>query len=272
MEADDTVMNFQLPARSVRAKLRILIKYQRETRGKKNRVRRVNIDIEACQSAANGGCQQVGMLNVAVRHTKWQNYVLPSSLIRDAMRSGNGSLTLKISCSSCSKPGPHPVLIFRSSKKQRGSQVRRAAGVTNNQRFNKRRPYLVVRIKQQRKTRSLRNLLRTRVQDACEAEAVPEAVSADPCERHTVAINFNDFGWDFIIHPVQIAAYSYCSGSCPRDNGGRRSHDDYSRAAPVTTCCQATQTRHLQIIYIDSNDKIKTTSIEKFFSEQCGCV
>ena len=52
-------------------------------------------------------------MEVTVRHTKWQKFMLPSTAIEDAVKNQDGQLMLKITCRSCgAKSGPFPVLYF----------------------------------------------------------------------------------------------------------------------------------------------------------------
>ena len=298
-EVDDTVMQFVLPENTDRAKLFILVRYQKESQNKKNKSRRVNISIESCTPPRMTSlrCRQVGELQVTVKHTKWQKYMLPTSLIRETMKTDNRSLTLRISCSNCNPSaasGPQPVLLLRTRPTSRPGQVRRAARQRNdksrskhNQRdvdggegaekvYNKRRPYLVVRLRTRRSPRSLRYMMRTAVDEQCADERTPALQVRDPCARHTMSMNFTEMGLNFILSPEVISSYSYCSGPCAHvDNAAATPRTPYarerSRVTQSTHCCRAVRTHPLEIIYVDTHGDIKQSSIPNFFADECAC-
>ena len=310
MDSLDSLLQFQLPENTLRAKLVILVKYKKESSrnrrvDRKKRDQRVQLVI---QSAEPGATQhQVASLNVLVRHTKWQKILLPRWSIQDALRHPQRLLSLKVTCVNCSTDGPQPVLLFRSSNTVRrsvleggegaeGAAASRRRGNRNrnrrdpqrqraNKSYNKRRPYLLIKVSSRRSPRSITgSYYDEREQHPVIPRSQVLAPSQSPCTLTQALVNFKDIGWDWVIAP-QTIEQNFCLGQCgaATKSGSVDSNNAFDQNADSThlerhashsfKSCLATRnsTRRIELTYLDSNQVISRVNISIEQPIECGC-
>ncbi|VDP00442.1 unnamed protein product [Heligmosomoides polygyrus] len=72
------------------------------------------------------------------------------------------------------------------------------------------------------------------------------------CCRHSLRVNFDDFGWDWIIAPRQYNAY-YCTGKCT----GGSMRNQYARLihskSKSAMCCSPEKSAKMKVIFIDNH-------------------
>ena len=119
----------------------------------------------------------------------------------------------------------------------------------------------------------VRNSARTRrrhLHTDCE-----EGVPAPHCCRYPLIVDFDKFGWDFIIQPRQYPAY-YCAGECHLSNYFYKPHpflvslqrDSGQAGGP---CCTPVSMSAISMIYVTPDGNINAKELDEMVVDSCGC-
>ena len=215
-------------------------------------------------------------VETTVRHTRWVRLTLSVSTIRRALKDGDNTLFLRVTCRNCDAR-VKPILMQKKKKflRRKSSRISRSANtkrkrkVKRNRRgpkYNKKWPYLVLGMRANMDMRMLNP------QDtACQ-------VTTDACCIQRLYINFiKDMGWkDWIISPKNYVA-NYCAADCPTPNPFSVP-PHYTSSARVsstrgdTRCCGPTSLSALSILHYDEYGKIVKTDIPNMSIDECGCL
>lgn len=119
--------------------------------------------------------------------------------------------------------------------------------------------------------------INTKANDAREDEYDED--NDDRCARKVWNINFDDFGWNFIIKPKTLAAYQ-CSGNCLQISHSLFNYyglllnfykkRNYGKKYSVS-CCVPVIFSSTTIMFYDNFDNIVIKSYHDMIVEQCGC-
>ncbi|XP_034836999.1 growth/differentiation factor 8-like [Maniola hyperantus] len=94
------------------------------------------------------------------------------------------------------------------------------------------------------------------------------------CCRYPLSVNFEEFGWDWIIAPKQYDA-NYCSGECPYSFLQKYPHTHLVHlAAPQGSggpCCAPRRMSSISMLYFDHDLNIIYGTIPGMVVESCGC-
>ncbi|KAJ0171096.1 hypothetical protein K1T71_013295 [Dendrolimus kikuchii] len=94
------------------------------------------------------------------------------------------------------------------------------------------------------------------------------------CCRYPLNVNFEEFGWDWIIAPKVYDA-NYCSGECPYSFLQKYPHTHLVHlAAPQGSggpCCAPRKMSSITMLYFDHDYNIIYGSIPGMVVESCGC-
>ena len=94
-----------------------------------------------------------------------------------------------------------------------------------------------------------------------------ESSAESRCCRYPFIVDFEEFGWDWIVHPRRYSKY-YCSGECPFLN------PRYPPTNPVQKlglCCSPSKVSGLQLLYYYTNTTIIHSTVPDMVVDQCGC-
>ncbi|XP_012258139.2 growth/differentiation factor 8 [Athalia rosae] len=101
-----------------------------------------------------------------------------------------------------------------------------------------------------------------------------EATQESRCCRYKLTVDFEKFGWDWIIAPKRYDA-NYCSGDCPMAFMPEYPNTHIvSLAEPPNNsgpCCAARKLSQISMLYFDSEYQIVFTKIPGMVVERCGC-
>lgn len=115
-------------------------------------------------------------------------------------------------------------------------------------------------------------------------EATCSPDEPDPkCCRYPLEINFEAFGWDWVIAPKRYNAY-YCAGTCPINYKQMSAHAHLMQQLDVLTgsstnpqrrslgpCCTPQDYQDVKVVYIAHDRSIKETLIPGAIVLRCGC-
>ncbi|KAL4712534.1 hypothetical protein ACJJTC_007550 [Scirpophaga incertulas] len=94
------------------------------------------------------------------------------------------------------------------------------------------------------------------------------------CCRYPLVVNFEEFGWDWIIAPKLYDA-NYCSGECPYSFLQKYPHTHLVHlAAPQGSggpCCAPRRMSSMSMLYFDHDLNIIYGTIPGMVVESCGC-
>ncbi|CAH4036444.1 unnamed protein product [Pieris brassicae] len=94
------------------------------------------------------------------------------------------------------------------------------------------------------------------------------------CCRYPLSVNFEEFGWDWIIAPKQYDA-NYCSGECPYSFLQKYPHTHLVHlVAPQGSggpCCAPRRMSSISMLYFDHDLNIIYGTIPGMVVESCGC-
>jgi len=112
------------------------------------------------------------------------------------------------------------------------------------------------------------------------------------CCRYQLVVDFDRFGWDWVIVPRRYSAY-YCSGECPflymQPNGAgthvRQQQQQQQESAAATAiravtgaagagggpCCSPRRVSSISMLYYDKHMNIVYGRVPEMVVEQCGC-
>nr|ACK76230.1 myostatin [Gobiocypris rarus] len=101
-----------------------------------------------------------------------------------------------------------------------------------------------------------------------------ENSSESRCCRYPLTVDFEDFGWDWIIAPKRYKA-NYCSGECDYMHLQKYPHTHLvNKANPRGTagpCCTPTKMSPINMLYFNSKEQIIYGKIPSMVVDRCGC-
>ncbi len=101
-----------------------------------------------------------------------------------------------------------------------------------------------------------------------------ENSSESRCCRYPLTVDFEDFGWDWIIAPKRYKA-NYCSGECDYMYLQKYPHTHLvNKANPRGTagpCCTPTKMSPINMLYFNGKEQIIYGKIPSMVVDRCGC-
>ena len=102
-----------------------------------------------------------------------------------------------------------------------------------------------------------------------------EETNETDCCRFPLTIDFDEFGWDWILQPRQYKAF-YCAGRCSYAFIPNSQHSqivmlgkDASRTGGP--CCTPVEMQEMSMIYYDAVGTIKSRVLDDMVVDRCGC-
>jgi len=108
------------------------------------------------------------------------------------------------------------------------------------------------------------------------------------CCRYPLVVDFDRFGWDWVIVPRRYSAY-YCSGECPflymqthgsgthiRQQQQQQQQQQQTAVRPAAgagggPCCSPRRVSSISMLYYDEHMNIVYGRLPEMVVEQCGC-
>lgn len=94
------------------------------------------------------------------------------------------------------------------------------------------------------------------------------------CCRYPLTVDFEDFGWDWIIAPKRYKA-NYCSGECEYMHLQKYPHTHLvNKANPrgsAGPCCTPTKMSPINMLYFNRKEQIIYGKIPSMVVDHCGC-
>lgn len=101
-----------------------------------------------------------------------------------------------------------------------------------------------------------------------------ESSSEVRCCRYPLTVDFEEFGWDWIIAPKRYEA-NYCSGECPYVFMQKYPHthlvQQASPAGSTGPCCTPRKMSSISMLYFDENRNIVYGILPGMVVDRCGC-
>lgn len=92
------------------------------------------------------------------------------------------------------------------------------------------------------------------------------------CCRFPLLVDFEKFGWDWVIAPKQYSAH-YCSGECPYSFLQKYPHSSVIHfAARGGACCAPRRMSSISMLYFDHDLNIIYGTLPGMIVESCGCL
>ncbi|CRL08163.1 CLUMA_CG020966, isoform A [Clunio marinus] len=122
------------------------------------------------------------------------------------------------------------------------------------------RPFIDILPKDQRKKRLKRSSPR------CQ-----KGSNESRCCRHELTVDFDKFGWDWIIAPKKYDA-NYCAGECQIAFLQQYAHTHVMQLSTAANpCCSPRKMTPMQLLYFDSQLNIVLGTIPNMIVEECFC-
>ena len=126
--------------------------------------------------------------------------------------------------------------------------------------FIAQRPYIDILPKDQRKKRTKRSSLK------CSKES-----NEKRCCRHPLTVDFERFGWDWVIAPKKYDA-NYCAGECKIAFMQRYAHTHVVQLSTAANpCCSPRKMSSIELLYFDEKLNIVLSKIPHMIVEDCFC-
>ncbi|KAH8039168.1 hypothetical protein HPB51_005344 [Rhipicephalus microplus] len=126
------------------------------------------------------------------------------------------------------------------------------------------RPFLVVMVDKNGRSRT-----RRMVGLNCQ-----ENSSEERCCRYPLTVDFEEFGWDWIIAPKRYEA-NYCSGECPYVFMQKYPHTHVVQQVNLSgspgPCCAPRKISAISMLYFDDNHNIVYGVLPGMIVDRCGC-
>ena len=133
------------------------------------------------------------------------------------------------------------------------------------------KPYLEIQVQEQTSSRSKRNL-----DLDCDEHSAEER-----CCRYPLVVDFESFGWDFVIVPRRYSAF-YCAGDRPFLYNQQHSHthivqqqagsgDSVAAVAAASVCCSPRRVSGIWMLHLDNYNNPVHEYVPGMVVEQCGC-
>jgi hypothetical protein len=94
------------------------------------------------------------------------------------------------------------------------------------------------------------------------------------CCRYPLTVDFEEFGWDWIIAPKRYEA-NYCSGECPYVFLQKYPHTHLVQQANPSgsagPCCSPRKMSAISMLYFDDNYNIIYGMLPGMVVDRCGC-
>ena len=94
------------------------------------------------------------------------------------------------------------------------------------------------------------------------------------CCLHPLTVDFEEFGWDWIIAPKRYEA-NFCSGECPymflQDNNHAHLVQQANPSMSTGPCCTPRKMSSISMLYYDDNNQIILGTLKGMKAERCGC-
>lgn len=94
------------------------------------------------------------------------------------------------------------------------------------------------------------------------------------CCRYPLTVDFENFGWDWIIAPKRYKA-NYCSGECEYMHLQKYPHTHLvNKANPrgsAGPCCTPTKMSPINMLYFNRKEQIIYGKIPSMVVDRCGC-
>eukprot|EP00057_Strongylocentrotus_purpuratus_P019983 XP_011674457.1 PREDICTED: growth/differentiation factor 8-like [Strongylocentrotus purpuratus] len=94
------------------------------------------------------------------------------------------------------------------------------------------------------------------------------------CCKYPLVVDFQQFGWDWIIAPRTYDA-NYCSGSCPDHYFYRYPHtqliSQMDRLAVAGPCCSPSKMTSVSLLIFDEDGDIRNAELQDMAVEKCDC-
>ncbi|XP_070566808.1 growth/differentiation factor 8-like [Ptychodera flava] len=101
-----------------------------------------------------------------------------------------------------------------------------------------------------------------------------EHSSEKKCCHYPLTVDFEEFGWDWIIAP-KIYEANYCAGECPHNFLPKYSHTHITEGADINgnvgACCTAVETSEITMLYFNTSENILFGRLPNMVVESCGC-
>lgn len=97
------------------------------------------------------------------------------------------------------------------------------------------------------------------------------------CCRYPLTVDFEQFGWNWIIAPKKYSA-NYCSGECPSVFMNNFPHTHLVQQVggvvghtPPGSCCSPKRMNSISMLYVDSNYNVIYGVLPNMVVDRCGC-
>lgn len=93
------------------------------------------------------------------------------------------------------------------------------------------------------------------------------------CCRYPLTVDFEEFGWDFIIAPKKYEAH-YCAGDCPFLTLQKHPHThiiEMASANMAGPCCTPRKMSAISMLYFDQQFNIVFGNLPGMVVDRCGC-
>ncbi|XP_055689978.1 growth/differentiation factor 8 [Lutzomyia longipalpis] len=98
-----------------------------------------------------------------------------------------------------------------------------------------------------------------------------ENESETRCCRYPLVVDFDKFGWDWVIAPKQYDA-NYCSGECSINFLTRYGHTHVMQlASSAQACCSPRKMAPLTLLYFNPQEQIVHTTLQNMIVQMCSC-
>lgn len=90
------------------------------------------------------------------------------------------------------------------------------------------------------------------------------------CCRYPLTVDFDDFGWDWIIAPKRYKA-NYCSGECVQKYPHSHIVNKANPRGSAGPCCTPTKMSPINMLYFNDREQIIYGKIPSMVVDLCGC-
>ncbi|XP_035215262.1 growth/differentiation factor 8-like [Stegodyphus dumicola] len=157
----------------------------------------------------------------------------------------------------------HPKENFGFALHSSGSDVQRLI-VTPEENYTENMPFVEIKVEKQRHRRSKRMIGLNCEENADEVR----------CCRYPLTVDFEEFGWDWIIAPKRYEA-NYCSGECPYVFLQKYPHTHLVQQAnpqgSAGPCCAPRKMSSISMLYFDADFNIIYGMLPGMVVDRCGC-
>lgn len=126
------------------------------------------------------------------------------------------------------------------------------------------KPFIEIKVEKQKHRRSRRMIGLNCEENADEVR----------CCRYPLTVDFEEFGWDWIIAPKRYEA-NYCSGECPYVFLQKYPHTHLVQQAnpqgSAGPCCAPRKMSSISMLYFDADFNIIYGMLPGMVVDRCGC-